>query len=98
MKDEYPVIELDNIAVKGKKEGVKIYTVCTAQEEHYKLHKKYLLAYYHGDWEDGGAIFLAERLAIEGPPDLRQYYKNMAERMREGKPANWDGTYRATSK
>ena len=98
VKDEYPVVELDTIAVKGKTEGVKIFTVATCQEEHYKLHKKYLKAYYDGNWEEGGAIFLAERLSLEGPPDLRQYYKNMVERMKEGKPDNWDGTYRATSK
>jgi adenylate cyclase len=98
VEDEYPVVELDTIAVKGKTEGVKIFTPCVCQEEHYKLHKKYLKAYYDGNWEEGGAIFLAERLSIEGPPDLRQYYKNMVERMKEGKPENWDGTYRATSK
>jgi adenylate cyclase len=98
VKDEYPVVELDTIAVKGKTEGVKIFTPCVCQDEHYKLHKKYLKAYYDGNWEDGGAVFLAERLSIEGPPDLRQYYKNMVERMQEGKPENWDGTYRATSK
>ena len=98
VKAEYPVIELDNIAVKGKKEGVKIYTVATYHEEHYKLHKKYLKAYYDGNWEDGGAIFLAKQLSTESPPEIRQYYINMIERMEEGKPEDWDGTYRATSK
>jgi adenylate cyclase len=98
VRDEYDVIELDCIAVKGKTEGVKIYTVAVYQEEHYKLHKKYLMAYYQGNWDAGGAIFLAGRLSVEGPPDMRQYYKNMIERMEEGKPDNWDGTYRATSK
>ena len=98
VKDEYPVVELDCIAVKGKSEGVKIYTVCTYQEEHYKQHKKYLKAYYDGNWEDGGSIFLAKQLSVEGPPDMRQYYINMVERMEQGKPDNWDGTYRATSK
>jgi adenylate cyclase len=98
IKDEYPVIELDTIAVKGKTEGVKIFTLSTYYEDHYKLHKKYLKAYYDGNWEDGGAIFLAKQLVAEAPTDLRQYYTNMIERMEEGKPDNWDGTYRATSK
>jgi hypothetical protein len=31
-------------------------------------------------------------------PKLAQYYDNMAERLKEGVPPNWDGTYRATSK
>jgi len=98
VKDEYPVVELDCIAVKGKTEGVKIYTVATYIEDHYKLHKKYLKAYYDGNWEDGGAIFLAKQLTKDSPVEMRQYYVNMIERMEEGKPENWDGTYRATSK
>lgn len=96
VKDDYPVAELDCIAVKGKTEGVKIFTLAIFQPEHYKLHKKYLKAYYDGEWE--GAIFLAKQLKAEGPPEMRQYYYNMIERMEEGKPESWDGTYRATSK
>lgn len=98
VKDEYPIVELDCIAVKGKTEGVKIFSICAYQEDHYKLHKKYLKAYYDGNWEDGGAIFLASQLSVDGPPNMRQYYLNMIERMSEGRPDNWDGTYRATSK
>jgi adenylate cyclase len=96
VKDVYPVAELDCIAVKGKTEGVRIFTLATFQPEHYKLHKKYLKAYYDGEWE--GAIFLAKQLKSEGPPEMRQYYCNLIERMEEGKPESWDGTYRATSK
>ena len=96
VKKDFPTVELDTIAVKGKTEGVKIYGLSWYMPEHYKLHKKYLMAYYHGDWE--AAIFFAKQLKIEGPKDLRQYYCNMIERMEEGKPDNWDGTYRATSK
>jgi hypothetical protein len=29
---------------------------------------------------------------------IKEYYVKMIERMAEGLPANWDGTYRATSK
>ena len=94
--DEYPTVELDTIAVKGKNEGVKIFTLATYQPEHYKLHKKYLMGYYEGEWE--GAIFLAKQLVADGPVEMRQYYKNMIERMEEGKPESWDGTYRATTK
>jgi adenylate cyclase len=96
VKDEYPVVELDTIAVKGKTEGVKIFTPAVYQPEHLKVHKKYLLGYYHGDWD--AAIFLAKQLKADGPPETRQYYSNMIERMEEGKPDNWDGVYRATSK
>jgi hypothetical protein len=29
---------------------------------------------------------------------MKEYYTKMAERMQQGKPSNWDGIYRATSK
>jgi hypothetical protein len=29
---------------------------------------------------------------------IKSYYELMIERLEEGLPANWDGTYRATSK
>ena len=96
VKDEYPVVELDTIAVKGKTEGVKIYTPCTYHEDHLKTHKKYLKAYYEGIWDS--AIFFAKDLEFNGPTELRQYYHNMIDRMMDGKPDDWDGTYRATSK
>jgi len=96
VKDEYPVVELDTIAVKGKKEGVQIFGLATYQPEHYKLHKKYLSSYYSGNWKE--AIFFAGQLQMDGPVEMRQYYINMIERMEEGCPENWDGTFRATSK
>jgi hypothetical protein len=54
-----------------------------------------LQAYYRGDW--GRAIKQCEKL-IKEDNDLKKYYEAMLERMNEGLPANWDGTYRATSK
>jgi hypothetical protein len=35
---------------------------------------------------------------IKKKTPLQQYYKNMMERLEEGVPSTWDGTYRATSK
>lgn len=96
VKDEYPVVELDCIAVKGKKEGVKIFTLATYQPEHYKLHKKYLACYYSGNWSE--AMFFAKQLEVDGPVEMRHYYTNMIERMSDGVPETWDGTFRATSK
>lgn len=92
VKDQYPVVELDCIAVKGKTEGVKIYTI---GETNRVKHDMYLEAYYRGDWKR--ALKFAKELA-ESSSDITQYYENMIERMEEGLPANWDGVYRATSK
>jgi adenylate cyclase len=92
VKDEYSVVELDCIAVKGKTIGVKIYTL---GETNPTLHDTYLQAYYRGDWTR--AIKQCEKL-IALDNELKHYYENMLERMNEGLPPNWDGTYRATSK
>jgi adenylate cyclase len=89
--DEYPVVELDCIAVKGKKLGVKIFTLAPPNE----LHDTWLDLYYRGQW--GKAHFLIPQLK-NVTPELSQYYDNMDERLREGVPSDWDGTYRATSK
>jgi len=93
VKDEYPVVEMDCIAVKGKTEGVKIFTVGNTVK--YK-HEEYLKEYYRGDWKK--AIKWAKELEKDTNVDIKDYYHNMIERMEEGLPANWDGTYRATSK
>ena len=91
IKDEYPVVELDCIAVKGKTKGVKIFTLAPPNE----LHDTWLDLYYRGQW--GKAHFLISQLK-NVTPELSQYYDNMDERLKEGVPPDWDGTYRATSK
>jgi hypothetical protein len=35
---------------------------------------------------------------MEGPVEMREYYDKMIERLEQGKPETWDGTYHATSK
>jgi adenylate cyclase len=93
VKENYNVIELDNIAVKGKKEGVKIYTIGETKKEG---HQEFLNLYYSGDWKK--AIFVATTLLNDDTVSIKGYYENMIERLQEDKPDNWDGTFRATSK
>ena len=85
------VFELDCIAVKGKKIGVKIYTVAKESEH----HRQFLESYYEGDWKE--AIKRLDTAATIHP-EMGQYYANMKDRLKSGKPADWDGTYRATTK
>jgi adenylate cyclase len=92
VRDEFPVIEFDCIAVKGKTQGVKIYSV--GKTINYK-HDMYLDAYYRGDWTRAKKIC---KELIDSETDVKHYYELMLERMEEGLPANWDGTFRATSK
>ena len=91
VRSNIDVFELDCIAVKGKKIGVKIYTV-GRETEH---HKQFLESYYKGDWKK--ALKNLE-IAKEFHEDMTGYYDNMRSRIKAGKPKDWDGTYRATTK
>jgi adenylate cyclase len=91
VSDTYSIFELDRIAVKGKKEGVKIFTLATETE----LHREFLDRYYAGNWDDAiRSIYYCKNAS----PEMIPYYDAMLERLQEGKPTNWDGTYRATTK
>ena len=108
VKDDYFTIELDCIAVKGKKEGVTIYTVfynpnagsaaewIMARETHNEM----LAAYRAQDWKK--AIALVNELKGEFDGNMDNYYELWLERIEEMRsanlPADWDGIYRATSK
>ena len=91
VKGKIDVFELDCIAVKGKKIGVKIYTVAKESEH----HRQFLESYYGGDWKEA-----LNRLdtAKDFHDDMTDYYSNMKTRIKAGKPKDWDGTYKATSK
>jgi adenylate cyclase len=106
--DEYFTIELDCIAVKGKKEGVTIYTVfynpnadamtkwLTAREKHNEM----LAAYRQQDWKR--AVKLVNELQGEFDGNMDHYYEIWLERIEDMRNANlpkdWNGTYVATSK
>ena len=95
VKDDFDVVWLDNIAVKGKTVGLDIYTVGkTIKHKHEEYRKEYI----RGNWRR--ATQWAQEL-IDDPDDrvtIKDYYRKMVERMDDGLPANWDGTYHATSK
>ena len=93
VKDTYSVVELDTIAVKGKTEGVRIYTVGKTVAY---MHAEFLKEYYRGNWKD--AERWAQMMVNNDDVTIKDYYAKMIERLQEGVPANWDGTYRATSK
>ena len=93
VEDRYSVVEMDTIAVKGKTEGVKVFTIGETVKY---AHNEFLKAYYRGDWRR--ATEWAQDILMEPKVTIKDYYRNMIERMDEGLPANWDGVYRATSK
>ena len=91
VKDEYPVFELDCIAVKGKTIGLNIYTI----EQETPEHRQFLEYYYNGDWKEALNIIDS---AISVKPNMKKYYEMMKGRLLDGIPSTWDGIYRATSK
>jgi adenylate cyclase len=92
-KDAFPVVWLDNIAVKGKTIGLDIYTVGNTVSY---MHEEYRKEYTRGNWKE--AIKWAKKLVNNDEVTIKHYYELMIERMEGGVPANWDGTYHATSK
>jgi adenylate cyclase len=106
--DDYFTVELDCIAVKGKKEGVTIYTVFAnpdagAMAEYImaREHHDLMLAHYRKqEWDK--AVSLVNELTGEFDGHLDEYYTLWLERIEEmrsaGLASDWDGVYRATSK
>jgi adenylate cyclase len=93
----YQVVELDLIAVKGKTEPARIYTVLPFNDVAGEMqHEKFLEFYRNGNWK------IAKKYASDLKDcwrgELVNYYDMMLERMEGEPPANFDGVYRATSK
>ena len=99
VRDTYQIVELDLIAVKGKTEPARIYTVLEKKDPAALVaHTRFLNAYRTGDW--GRALAMAYEMGPLWRGELRDYYAAMMERMNDmgTAPKNWDGVYRATSK
>jgi len=96
----YQVVELDLIAVKGKTEPARIYTIFDVVDGAGELlHKKLLDLYRQGNWD--AALNLIKDLKRCWNEELNAYYEMMEQRiydLKTDEPLNWDGIYRATSK
>lgn len=105
VKNDYQCFELDMIAVKGKKEGVRIYTIPEKRmdESSYGIiisgHYAFLNDYRNQRWDN--AVAHANELMKQNK-EMKKYYEMMVERIMELRTQNldkdWDGVYRATSK
>jgi adenylate cyclase len=108
VNDAYFTLPLDCIAVKGKSVGVNIFTVFYMPDETVKvkwntardLHNGMLTYYKQQKWDD--AIELCKTLTGSFDGNMDHYYELWIERITDMRsrnlPADWDGTYRATSK
>jgi adenylate cyclase len=103
LEGEYPLAELDCIAVKGKSKGVKIYTIVNGtgvDKAYLGSHARFIKAYREQEWDLCLKFIRMLKGAFKG--ELDEYYMMMQERIEELReanlPADWDGVYRATSK
>ncbi len=109
LDNQFFTLELDCIAVKGKKDGVNIFTVFYNPDTEVKKvswaqakeqHDEMLTLYRQQKWDK--AIKLVNELKGEFDGQMDHYYDLWLERIEEmrnaGLPADWDGVFRATSK
>ena len=96
--DKFKFIELDKIAVKGKKEGIKVYTVIDGKFD-YLQHDLFLKLYKDRKWLEANKLL---NKCIKINPILEYYYNMMKERVADLKVndpgEDWDQVYRAKSK
>jgi hypothetical protein len=59
------------------------------------LHREFITLYYAGEWKLAQALI---PLCKQACPELEAYYGAMDQRLAAGKPSDWMGTYKATSK
>tara|TARA_R110000787_G_scaffold203372_1_gene313887 strand:+ start:207 stop:2246 length:2040 start_codon:yes stop_codon:yes gene_type:complete len=98
IEDKFNFIELDKIAVKGKKEGVRIYSILSTDTSP-DFHNDFIKFYRTRKWT--AALKIAE-INIQTYPELTAYYNMMIDRIGRLRKLklkdDWDTIYRATSK
>jgi adenylate cyclase len=103
-KDDFFYLQVDELAVKGKTVGIRIYTVLDDVKEHYKNSKRrhdgMLKMYKEQRFDD--AIKECQNLTKQFDGRMSGYYKMWIERCEFMKtqplPKDWDGIFHATTK
>jgi adenylate cyclase len=100
---EFPLVELDLVAVKGKKEAAHVYTLPAdgiAEADFADRHRALLAAYRRQDW--GTALGLIEGRALAAVRPLAPLYdlykRRIAHFRIDAPPENWDGVFTAEEK
>ena len=108
IKQDYAALQLDLIAVKGKKEAVSIFTLLgdgimkdTQDFKNLeKLHNDILANYFSQNWLN--CLEIMEKAKILCNKVMEEYYGILSLRINEFQknplPKDWDGVYVATSK
>ena len=108
-KDDFFYLKVDELAVKGKSVGIRIYTVLSemdwmmentnwgmAENQHIKMHE------YYRNQQFDNAIRLCNDLSVEFDGRMRNYYTMWIERCQFMKTQpldkDWNGVFIATTK
>jgi len=101
--DDPGLIELDLVAVKGKKNAVRIFTLPphpVEARQYLARHDALLAAYRRRDWD--GALNLLEDPVLAAERDMAPVYGLFRERIAQLKvealPSDWDGVFVAREK
>jgi adenylate cyclase len=103
MLDDPDLLELDLVAVKGRSQAVKVYTLPPDDEDEavYKnRHEELLAAYRRQDWAAAlSALGEAPLAAVRYLAPLYTLYRHrIAHFQIEAPPSDWDGVYTAEDK
>jgi len=107
IKDEFAFLELDLIAVKGKTEAVRIYSLEGNRElsesESFqtfkRAHDRMLVAYRAQRWDEASELLGKLRLNGHANQTLYDLYEERITEYRANPPvADWDGAYVASTK
>ena len=106
-KSHFALLELDLIAVKGKSEAVRIYSLNGDKEmsesedfrEYRAKHGEMLAAYRSQRWDEAQALIAGLRLRKNSNQVLYDLYmERIAEYLINPPEPDWDGVYVAESK
>jgi len=103
-KNQFFYLKVDELAVKGKTVGIRIYTVLDDVKKDYyeskKLHDQMHEAYQTQKFDE--AIYICERLQKHFEGKMKDYYAMWMERCEYMKtqdlPEDWNGVFIATTK
>jgi len=107
VEDTYATLELDLVAVKGKKEAVRVFALIGGEDTRAdaafqtlrEMNRTMIEAYRAREWGRAMALLRAARTIGAGPPELYDRYEiRIHHYLRIPPPPDWDGVFVATIK
>ncbi len=94
-KDRLPFRLLDTVAVKGKKEGVRIYaakhTLTAAEKDAWEMNEIAFSHFYKREFKQAAELFKKIHTLIKGDLPSELLYKRCSELLENPPPKQWDG-------